>query len=66
MADRHRQSRAAAHRLHHEHATISLAMLKAKNQQPQQDQQYGTQWPGTDTFGPTNSSKQTGDEWGVY
>lgn len=49
-----------------EHATISLSMLKAKNQQPQQDQQYGTQWPGTDTFGPTNSSKQTGDEWGVY
>jgi single-stranded DNA-binding protein len=49
-----------------EHATISLSMLKAKNQQPQPDQQYGTQWPGTDTSGPTNSSKQTGDEWGVY
>lgn len=43
-----------------EHATISLAMLKAKNQQPQQDQQTG------DTFGPTNSLNQTDNEWDVF
>lgn len=49
-----------------EHATISLAMLKAKKQQPQQDQQTGNQWTGTDTFGPTNSTNQTANEWGVY
>lgn len=49
-----------------EHATISLVMLKAKNQQPQQTQQSGNQWPGTDTFGPTNSSNQTDNEWGVF
>lgn len=48
------------------HATISLAMLKAKSQQPQQAQQSGNQWPGTDTFGPTSSTNQTGDEWGVF
>lgn len=46
-----------------EHATISLVMLKSKNQQTQQS---GTQWPGTDTFGPTNSSNQTDNEWGVF
>ncbi len=49
-----------------EHATISLAMLKAKNQQSQQDQQTGNQWTGTNTFGPTSSFNQTGDEWSVY
>lgn len=50
-----------------EHATISLAMLKAKKQQPQQDQQPGTQWPVTDTFGPTDSSNQMSDnEWDVF
>lgn len=49
-----------------ERATISLAMLKAKNQQPQQDQQYGTQWTGTDTFGPTSSFNQTDNEWDVF
>lgn len=49
-----------------EHATISLVMLKAKNQQPQQTQQSCNQWPGTDTFGPTNSSNQTDNEWGVF
>lgn len=48
-----------------EHATISLAMLKAKNQQPQQTQQSGNQWTGTDPFGPASSFNQTGDEWGV-
>lgn len=46
-----------------EHATISLAMLKAKNQQ---DQQSGNQWPGTDTFGPTSSFNQTDNEWDVF
>ena len=49
-----------------EHATISLAILKAKNQQPQQTQQSGNQWPGTDTFGPTNSLNQTDNEWDVF
>lgn len=49
-----------------EHATISLAMLKAKNQQSQQDQQTGNQRTGTNTFGPTSSFNQTGDEWSVY
>nr|DAH86571.1 MAG TPA: Single stranded DNA binding protein [Bacteriophage sp.] len=49
-----------------EHATISLAMLKAKKQQPQQTQQSGNQWTGTNTFGPTSSFNQTSDEWGVY
>lgn len=49
-----------------EHANISLAMLKAKTQQTQQDPQAGNQWPGTDTFGPTNPSNQTDDEWGVF
>ena len=50
-----------------EHAIISLAMLKAKNQQAQQDQQAGTQWPGTDTFGPTDSFNQMPDnEWDVF
>ena len=49
-----------------EHATISLAMPKAKNQQPQQDQQTGNQWPGTNTFGPTNSANQTNNEWDVF
>lgn len=49
-----------------EHATISLAMLKAKNQQPQQTQQSGNQWTGTNTFGPTNSTNQTDNEWDVY
>lgn len=54
------------------HATISLAMLKAKNQQSQQDQrsqqdqQSGNQWTGTDPFGPTNSFNQTDNEWDVY
>lgn len=43
-----------------EYATISLAMLKAKNQQT------GNQWPGTDTFGPTDSSNQTDNEWNVW
>lgn len=49
-----------------EHATISLVMLKAKKQQPQQTQQSGNQWPGTDTFGPTNSTNQTDNEWDVF
>lgn len=49
-----------------EHATISLAILKAKKQQPQQDQQTDTQWPGTDPFGPTNSSNQTDNGWDVF
>ena len=49
-----------------EHATISLAMLKAKNQQPQQTQQSGNQWTGTDPFGPTNSLNQTDNEWDVF
>lgn len=49
-----------------EHATISLAMLKAKNRQPQQDQQSGNQWTGTDTFGPTNSPNQTDNEWDMF
>lgn len=48
-----------------EHATISLAMLKAKNQQTQQTQQSGNQWPGTDPFGPTSSFNQTDNEWNV-
>ena len=49
-----------------EHATISLAMLKAKNQQPQQTQQSGNQLTGTNTFGPTNSTNQTDNEWDVF
>lgn len=49
-----------------EHATISLAMLKAKKQQPQQNQQTGNQWPGTDMFGPINSSNQTDNEWDMF
>lgn len=49
-----------------EHATISLAMLKSKNQQAQQNQQSGTQWPGTDTFDPTSPSNQTDNEWDVF
>lgn len=50
-----------------EHATISLAMLKAKNQQAQQDQQSSTQWPGVDTFGPPDSFTQMSDnEWDVF
>lgn len=48
-----------------EHATISLAMLKAKNQQTQQTQQSGNQWPGTDPFDPTSSPNQTDNEWNV-
>lgn len=60
-----------------ERATISLAMLKAKeqqpqqtqqsgDQQPQQTQQSGNQRPGTDPFGPTNSTNQTDNEWDVF
>lgn len=49
-----------------EHATISLAMLKAKNQQTQQTQQSGNQGPGTDPFGPTSSFNQTGNEWNAF
>lgn len=49
-----------------EHATISLALLKAKNQQPQQTQQSGNQWTGTNTFTPTNSPNQTDNEWDVF
>lgn len=49
-----------------EHATISLAMLKAKKQQTQQTQQSGNQWPGTDPSGPTNSLNQTDNEWDVF
>lgn len=48
------------------HATISLAILKSKNQQTQQDQQSATQWPGTDTFGPTDSSNQFDNEWNMF
>ena len=44
-----------------EHATISLAMLKAKNQQAQQDQQSGNQWSGTDSLNQTPDN-----EWGVF
>lgn len=47
-----------------EHTTISLAMLKAKTQQAQQVRQSGSQWPGTDTFGPTDSFNQmANNEW---
>ena len=49
-----------------EHATISLAMLKAKKQQTQQTQQSGNQWPGTDPSGPTSSFNQTDNEWDVF
>lgn len=49
-----------------EHATISLAILKAKNQQTQQTQQSGNQRPGTDPFGPTSSFNQTDNEWNVF
>lgn len=48
------------------HATISLAMLKAKNQQTQQTQQSGNQRPGTDPSGPTSSFNQTDNEWNVF
>ena len=44
-------------------AIAYVATLKAKNQQTQQS---GTQWPGTDQFGPTDSSNQTDNEWGVF
>lgn len=49
-----------------EHATISLAMLKAKNQQTQQTQQPGNQWPRTDPFTPTSSPNQTDNKWDVF
>lgn len=49
-----------------EHATISLAMLKAKTQQPQQTRQTGDQRPGTDPFGPTDPLNQTDNEWDVF
>ena len=42
-----------------EHATISLAMLKAKNQQPQQDQQTGSGREPTRSARPTRSSRPT-------
>lgn len=48
-----------------EHATISPAKFKAKNQQTRQTQQSGNQWPGTDPFDPTSSFNQTGNEWNV-
>jgi single-stranded DNA-binding protein len=48
------------------HATISLAILKEKKQQPQQTQQSGNQWPGTNTVDPTNSFNQTYNEWDVF
>lgn len=47
-----------------EHATISLAMLKAKTQQPQQDQQPVNLLMGAGTFGQTDWSNQmTDNEW---
>lgn len=47
-----------------EHATISLAMLKAKTQQPQQDQQPVNLLTGAGTFGQTDWSNQMNDnEW---
>lgn len=49
-----------------EQATISLAILKSKKQQSQQDQQTGTQWQGTDPSDPTNSLNQTDNEWDVF
>ena len=49
-----------------EHATISLAMLKARNQQTRQTRQSGNQWPGTDPSGPTSPSDQADDEWDVF
>lgn len=46
------------------HATISLAMLKAKTQQPQQDQQPVNQLTGAGTFGQTYWSNQMNEnEW---
>lgn len=44
-----------------EHANISLAILKAKNQRPQQDQQAGNQWSGTDSF-----NQMTDNEWNTF
>lgn len=49
-----------------EHATISLALLKAKTQQPQQDQQPVNLLMGAGTFGQTDSSNQIDNEWGVF
>lgn len=47
-----------------EHATISLAMLKAKTQQAQQDQQPVNLLMGAGTFGQTDWSNQMNDnEW---
>ena len=47
-----------------EHATISLAMLKAKTQQTQQDQQPVNLLTGAGTFGQTDWSNQMNDnEW---
>lgn len=47
-----------------EHATISLAMLKEKNNQPQQDQQSVNLLMGAGTFGQTDWSNQMPDnEW---
>lgn len=47
-----------------EHATISLAMLKAKTQQPQQDQQPVNPSMGAGTSGQTHWSNQmTDNEW---
>lgn len=49
-----------------EHANISLAMLKAKNQQDQQAQQSSNQWHGTDTV-PTDSFNQMPDNgWNEF
>lgn len=49
-----------------EHATISLAMLKAKNQQTQQNSAVRQPVAGTDPFGPTSSFNQTDNEWNVF
>lgn len=49
-----------------EHAAITLAILKVKNQQTQQTQQSGNQRPGTDPFGQTSSFNQTDNGWDVY
>lgn len=47
-----------------EHATISLAMLKTKTQQPQQDQQPINRSTGAGTSGQTDWSNQmTDSEW---
>lgn len=49
------------------HANISLAMLKAKNQQDQQAQQSSNQWHRTDTFVPTDSFNQMPDNgWNEF